>query len=204
MTVLLDPLDAAILRLLRDDARLSFRDVAQATGSTVPTVSARVKALEDIGLIRGYHADVDIALSGGALVHVTLHAKPSEARRIADDLARAPGVEDVALLSGGHVHARVRLRPPDMGAPQLHETLAAMDGVLSYDVREVLAARETRAHADLPERVDVRCHQCQGPIHETPVRKAFGARTHVFCCRTCLATFGARHAKLEASVQGGR
>lgn len=60
----LDPLDARIVRLLMEDARLSYREIARRLRSTTPTVSARVRRLEQLGVIRGYRADVHPSIVG--------------------------------------------------------------------------------------------------------------------------------------------
>lgn len=49
-----DDLDARILRLLNSDARKSFREIAKAVGSSLSTVSNRVRKLEEEGVITGY------------------------------------------------------------------------------------------------------------------------------------------------------
>lgn len=193
--VLLDPLDAQILGLLRGDARLSFREIAQKTDSSVPTISARVAVLQDLGVIRGYHAKLDLA--SGARVHLLVHARPSQARAVAKKLAKTAGVEEVVLLSGGHIDARVRLRPPDRTMQHVHDAIAKLDGVVTYEAREALASFEPAPQDDLPSRVDVKCHQCGGPIHDAPVRKTLGQRVHVFCCRQCLGAFTDRFGKLR-------
>jgi Lrp/AsnC family leucine-responsive transcriptional regulator len=51
--------DAEILRLLAADGRMSFTDLAKQTGLSVSAVHSRVRRLEQRGVIRGYHADVD-------------------------------------------------------------------------------------------------------------------------------------------------
>ncbi len=55
----LDALDRQILRLLQEDARRSHRDLARTTGSTQPTVSARIRRMEDAGIIQGYTVRLD-------------------------------------------------------------------------------------------------------------------------------------------------
>src|SRR5581483_12988 len=52
----LDPVDQALLRLLREDARLSFRELARRTGVSTPTAAAKVRRLEALGVIQGYRA----------------------------------------------------------------------------------------------------------------------------------------------------
>src|SRR5688500_11950278 len=108
----LDRLDIGLLRLLQQDARLSFRQLAERLGTTTPTVSARVKALEDLGILKGYHAEVDAGVLGGHAYVLTVRGPPAALERLARAVAEAPGVEEVALLAGGVVHARARLRPP--------------------------------------------------------------------------------------------
>lgn len=194
----LDALDAKILRLLVQDARLSFRDLAEKTGSSVPTVAARVRALEGIGVIRGYRAVVNAGSSGAPLVVANVQTTPKEAARVLARVAELDGAEEALLLSGGHVLARIRLAPPERTLRTLHETLADMPGVVSYEAREVLASAAPDAAPGVPTEVAVPCHQCKGPIHGAPVRKAFEDRVHVFCCRQCLGDFAARREALAA------
>jgi DNA-binding Lrp family transcriptional regulator len=56
----LDAIDQAILRSLQDDARQTNRDLAAAVHVSPSTSSERVRALRAEGVIRGYHADVDL------------------------------------------------------------------------------------------------------------------------------------------------
>ncbi|WP_232664108.1 Lrp/AsnC family transcriptional regulator [Pseudonocardia sp. TRM90224] len=57
--VRLDPVDHAILRELRADARISNKDLADRVGVAQSTCLGRVRALRQAGVIRGYHADID-------------------------------------------------------------------------------------------------------------------------------------------------
>lgn len=192
----LDELDTGILRLLTDDARLSFRSIAEKLGTTTPTVSARVRALEEMGIIRGYGADVDSGILGGSWYVVTLRVPLDRVDDVSKRLAGMDSVEEVLLLSGGVLQARVQLQPPGQTMGELHAAIVGMGSVLSYDVSEVLAVRHRRRVRLLPKNVVVECHLCGGPIKGDPVKKAFGGRTHVFCCKTCLATFTKRFEKI--------
>jgi DNA-binding Lrp family transcriptional regulator len=55
----LDELDRQILQHLQDDARRSHREIARATSSTQPTVTARITRMEDAGIILGYRVQLD-------------------------------------------------------------------------------------------------------------------------------------------------
>lgn len=60
----LDAIDRQLLALLANDARSSYADLAQAVGLTAPSVYARVKKLEERGVIRSYTIATDPELLG--------------------------------------------------------------------------------------------------------------------------------------------
>lgn len=202
----LDQLDVKIVRLLQEDARSSFREIAERTGSTTPTISARVKALEDVGLIRGYRAQLDHSVLGGTSYVLTLTVQPQAAHQAVGALKGLAGVTHVHLLAGGRIVAHAHLRPPAHALSHLHQALAEVPGLLAYDASEVIGSHERGEAAEIPENVEVPCHQCKGPIHGEPVKGKFGERTHVFCCRQCLGAFRDRYEGLEkkAGPKGGR
>lgn len=100
----LDEVDRGILAMLAADARTPNNAIAARLGIAASTCLARIRALRDRGVIRGFHADIDpVALGRGlqALISIRLH---SHARpRIAafrDYLARIPSVESIYFVTG--------------------------------------------------------------------------------------------------------
>lgn len=71
----LDDVDRRIIDALRVDARLSMRELAKAVGVSTPTASARVKRLEELDIIRGYHAAIDPAIPAAPLPAPSLASK---------------------------------------------------------------------------------------------------------------------------------
>ena len=57
--VSLDETDKAILRLLQSDGRISNAEVARQVGLSAPATHARVKRLEEAGLVRQYSTLLD-------------------------------------------------------------------------------------------------------------------------------------------------
>ncbi|HEV7979010.1 Lrp/AsnC family transcriptional regulator [Amycolatopsis sp.] len=57
----MDELDSAIVRELQEDARQSNRDIARKVGVAPSTCLERTRLLRQRGVIRGYHADIDLA-----------------------------------------------------------------------------------------------------------------------------------------------
>ncbi len=60
----LDDLDWRLLDELQRDARLSFNELARRAGVSAPTVTQRVRRLEEAGVITGYRATVNTSAVG--------------------------------------------------------------------------------------------------------------------------------------------
>jgi len=69
-----DHTDRAIIDELRRDARISNVDLADRVSLSPSACLRRVRALEQAGVIRGYHADVDPAAVGRGF-EVTVHVE---------------------------------------------------------------------------------------------------------------------------------
>ena len=57
--VKLDAIDRKILRDLQANGRVTNVELARRVGISAPPCLRRVRALEEAGYIRGYHADID-------------------------------------------------------------------------------------------------------------------------------------------------
>lgn len=55
----IDEIDAKILELLQENGRMKRNAMAEVVGLSVPSVSERMRKLEERGVITGYHAVVD-------------------------------------------------------------------------------------------------------------------------------------------------
>jgi Lrp/AsnC family leucine-responsive transcriptional regulator len=97
-----DPIDSEILRLLREDGRLSWRDLGAAVGLSANAAADRVRRLRRAGVITGFAALVDPAAGGRrleALVGVTL-ARGTDSDEFAILASRLEPVVEVLHLSG--------------------------------------------------------------------------------------------------------
>ena len=64
----MDDMDWALLRELQADARLSFSELSRRVHLSPPAVAERVRRLEESGVVTGYHAHLDLARAGRAVV----------------------------------------------------------------------------------------------------------------------------------------
>lgn len=56
---MLDEIDIAILEILQKNARTKRNELADEVGLSLPSVSERMRKMEELGVIHGYHAVVD-------------------------------------------------------------------------------------------------------------------------------------------------
>ncbi len=76
--VRLDRIDLRILRDLQGDGRMTNVELAKRAGISPPPCLRRVRALEEAGCIRGYHADVNpeqLGFGVTVFAHVGLHSQ---------------------------------------------------------------------------------------------------------------------------------
>ena len=63
----MDAIDRQLVKLLLADARTTYQDMGRAVRLSANTVAERVRRLRGVGVIRGYHADLDPAALGRGL-----------------------------------------------------------------------------------------------------------------------------------------
>ncbi len=111
----LDDTDRRILTALHADARISNSALAELVGIAPSTCHGRVRRLQDLGVIRGFYADIDpaaIGLSLQAMISVSLQSNArGRIGTFIHHIRRRPQVMDVYFLAGAddfilHVAAR--------------------------------------------------------------------------------------------------
>lgn len=117
----LDRLDRRILRELQADARLTNVVLARRIGLSAPACLRRVRALEEAGLLVGYHAEVDAARVGfpvTGFVMVALHSQAeADLRAFENRVLGWPIVRECHMLSGDMDYL-MRIAAPDLAAFQ--------------------------------------------------------------------------------------
>jgi Lrp/AsnC family transcriptional regulator, leucine-responsive regulatory protein len=123
-----EDLDRHIVRLLAEDGRRSYTDLARDTGLSVSALHQRVRRLEKRGVIRGYHADVDfdeVGLPLTAFVSIK-PIDPSAPDDAPDRLAHLPAIEACHSVAGDESYIlKVRVASPSDLESLLQEIRAA-------------------------------------------------------------------------------
>jgi Lrp/AsnC family transcriptional regulator, leucine-responsive regulatory protein len=141
MDRMIDEIDAAILDLLQDNARISQADVARSVGLAPSAVLERIRKLETRGVIRGYTALVDPhALDQSMLAFVAVKSEEAPGDdSVARALAQCPEVLELHHVAGDDCYLlKVRARDAEHIGHLLRHRFGRIPGVRSTRTTIVL------------------------------------------------------------------
>ena len=130
--------------MLNRNARVSFEEMAAATGRTAAEVAAEIDRLENDGVIRGYKTVIDWGKTEKPYVSAIIQLKvtPKAGRgfeEIAERITMFPEVESVYLMSGVYdLNVVVKCRTFEEVAMFVAKELATLDSVTSTATHFVL------------------------------------------------------------------
>lgn len=105
----LDEKDILILTLIQKNCKLTARKIARKINSPITTVFAKIKRMEELGIIKGYRAILDskklnCGTTAFILASVTYRIKNAETpvfqRVIAEQIAKFSEVQEVHIITG--------------------------------------------------------------------------------------------------------
>ena len=137
----LDALDQQIVRLLTENARMSYSDIGQAVGVSRVAVRARVQALEQRGVIEEYTTIVNPQkISGAVSCYFEIETRPDALPDVTARLAADETVTQIYRVTGRdklHVHA-VAASAEEMER-FIHEVIDPLPGVTACSCNIILA-----------------------------------------------------------------
>ena len=100
----IDELDRSILAILQEEGRITNVELASRVGLTAPPCLRRMRALEEAGVIKGYHAELDPGALGYGIMVFALVSLRSQAeddlRAFEAHVATLPEVRECHMLNG--------------------------------------------------------------------------------------------------------
>ena len=132
----LDPIDRKILDELTADARIPIAELARRVSLSKTPVAARIRHLEEIGLITGYRAvlsPLKLGLSHVTFVEVRLSDTRERALQAFNEAVRKiPEVEECHMIAGGFDYLlKVRSRTIEDYRRIMVESLSSLPNVHS-------------------------------------------------------------------------
>jgi Lrp/AsnC family leucine-responsive transcriptional regulator len=149
----LDRYDIQILTELQADARLTNAELAQRVGLSAAPCWRRVRALEEAGFIKGYHAEIDRHRIGlGVLAFVRLDADRNtgeRTREMEDAIRQIPEIVSCHYISGnGTFELQVVSRDLDTFSQFARKVLINLPNV--KDIHTSFSLGEVKASASWP------------------------------------------------------
>lgn len=152
----LDAIDRRILHELQDDGRITNVELSHRAKISAPPCLRRVRALEQAGFIKGYHADLDAKALGYevmafAFVGLASQAEP-DLKAFEAQVAQWPVVRECFMMSG-EIDFVLKCVAHDLGEWQsfVTEKLTAAKNVAS--VKTALTIRTSKREPGVPVEV---------------------------------------------------
>ena len=137
----LDELDQKIIRLLIQNARMSYSEIGQQVGISRVAVKMRVQALEKKGIIEEYTTIINPQkISGAVSCYFEIETKPDALTETAEILEQNDTVTQIYRVTGSsrlHVHA-VASSNEEM-EKLISYTMDRLPGVLAYSCNVILS-----------------------------------------------------------------
>ncbi len=153
----IDRIDRQILSLLQDDGRMTNVDLAEQVGLTAPPCLRRVRALEEAGAIRGYHADLDAARLGYPITVFAMVSLRSQAERdlaaFENHVAAIPQVRECHMLNG-EIDFILKIVASDLKSFQEILTTHLTPAPNVASVKTSLTIRTAKAVSGIPMSID--------------------------------------------------
>jgi Lrp/AsnC family transcriptional regulator, leucine-responsive regulatory protein len=150
----MDRFDRAILRELAAEARISVTELARRVGLSKSPVQARLKKLEETGVIQGYRALLDpirLGLAHVAFVEVRMiDTREATLAKFNAEIARIPEIEQAHLIAGNFDYL-LKVRTADMPSYRqvLAEKVSVLPGVASTSTFVAMEAIKDEAVTDV-------------------------------------------------------
>ncbi|RLI13933.1 transcriptional regulator [Candidatus Bathyarchaeota archaeon] len=100
----MDRVDLEILKMLQEDGRIPFTDIAQKLKLSESTIRKRVQALQRKGVIRRFTVEIDPTKIGlRTIAIVGFDVEPTKLLEVAQKLCEIKEIRSVATSTGDHM-----------------------------------------------------------------------------------------------------
>jgi DNA-binding Lrp family transcriptional regulator len=192
--LVIDDVDAALIRALQEDARQSLRAISRRAGSSVPTLSLKLQRLIETGAIRGFTAVIDSETFGFHDYLVEIEHRPGimrELEKYTGEFSHCLTTQDsrvVGIFSG---------REKDVVT--LYSRLSSVKGVERISITPTISYQTNTMKPEVEggAKMNIHCYYCKGEIGPSPVTVRAGVKTVYLCCSSCKKLYLEKIARLQ-------
>jgi DNA-binding Lrp family transcriptional regulator len=201
----LDEVDRKILRELQKDGRASFRDISSRIDVSTPTVSSRVQAMLDVGLIKGYSTMLDADMLGQVSVALFLETKPADLDKVVERIKDEEIVRQIYVLSDSRIFCLLSFYN-QIRYQRFLEGLAQIPEIVKMDNSMVMRSPKESPRAALTDEAGllIRCYYCGHMMKDEGVKIKLDGKYHYLCCSVCEKLYREKYEKLKKSAGSAR
>ena len=132
-------MDRLILNRLQEDARRSFKGIAEEIGVSEATVFLRVKKLHESGVIKGFKAVLNPVLVGkGTTAIMLLKADPKTYKKVLEELSKMNEVCEIFDVTGAYYTVlKIRAASTEELSGVI-DSIGSIDGIIGTETSVVL------------------------------------------------------------------
>ncbi len=189
----LDRIDYEIIRILQEDGRTMYKDIAKRLHVSIPTVKARIERLKELGVIRRITAIIDSGkLLGRIRAFLLLQVSPGELDRISKKLSNIREVREVYITTGPmNMIVKVEARDFNHLGELITEKISKINGITNLTTIAITKSikEEYGAYVEPETPILVRCDFCKSPIVGRPIIEYIKGGKYFFSSRECAEAF---------------
>ena len=187
----LDETDAEILRILTQDGRTPYTEIAEEVGMSPPSVIDRVDRLREIDVLEGFSARLDRSVMGGSRLLVRFRTHPENVDETVREASEDDRVETAFGSADGTVTLVANAEPSEVG-----ELTAGFEGVRDQSVEVEVVVEESHEPTVAAPSFAPDCVECGNTVDEEGVSARVAGDVYHFCCESCESAFEERYESL--------
>ncbi|ABN69161.1 transcriptional regulator, AsnC family [Staphylothermus marinus F1] len=127
---MIDEIDMKILKILMENARATYNEIAKRVGLSDVAVIKRIRRLEKDGVIKKYTIIVDPKKLGYSKVSITgINVDPASLFKVIQVLKDKPYIKYIAITSGDHSLIAVIWGKDSNDIMRIHKEIEQLEGV---------------------------------------------------------------------------
>lgn len=146
MSSYLDRVDREILKILQQDARISFSKIAKMLDMSESTIHMRIKRLREEGVLRGFYADIDPEKLGLRVsAFIMLKADPKMYQQVLERLKSMKEVVEIYDVTGEYYALLKVMVSDNEKLAEVLDRIGKMEGVTdTYTMMVLRTIKESK------------------------------------------------------------
>ncbi len=188
----LDAVDLEILRILQEDSRKPYSEIAAKANISRPTAKARIKKLQSQGIIKKFTVIID----RDAIVQNIIVLLQMKAENLEGVFNELKGIEEILEIYEVMGERNIACKAIVQSMEELRRliervnTLDVKDFYASVVLKTIKEEHEKRVGPEIG--VSLECEYCGKGIAGIPYKFKVHNVEHYFCCPLCLKTYKKR------------